>query len=405
MSEEESEAPKSGFQLGKNMNVIIGVVLLAVVGFFAYMFMGEKVVEEQVRVENNKVETKKQEVESKNKAEADRAMQREESERKHALLMEQQRIQAAEREAIRAKQAADQAAAQEAQAAQTAAAEERQRSQKEELERRRRDLAVKKLISLRNLAQNDLEKFKAEMSKIDTELDRLIPLCADEVAEKLRSGTVAANNQIKYNEKKIEEVNLQIREYQRKPGSQELVAQAQRKIESIRIEQERFETAIQKNAEETTLLNRNRQAIKDLLSRRANLQKTIGRQVVELKQLRGDPSFSDLVKVGGSEELEKMIVEATALMNKEAPDGTIRKVAPKPEPVAANPSNRTTESSPGVTVSAKKDKVTVYTLKNGKTVSATKSIEAGDMISVKTLDGKFQSIAKEDIVKEELREE
>lgn len=406
MSDEEegSEAPKSSLPLGKNTIPIIGGIVVVVVGVFAYSFVGEKVVEVETRDAAVKVETKKQEVEAKNTAEANRVAQREDAERKHALEMEKQRLQAVEREAARAKAAADQEAAQAATAAAAAQYEERQRQQKEELERRRKEVALKKIVQLRNLAQTTLEKFKLEMTKLDTELDRLIPITTDEIAEKLRSGSVAANNQIKYAEKKIEETNLQLRENQKKPGTGgEQIGILNRKIEGLRADQVRLEAAIQKNQEDTVMLTRNRQTIKDLLSRRANLQKTIKNQVVELKQLRGDPAFVELTNVGGAEEVHKMIADATALSEKEVPDGTIKRpeVVAKPEPIAT-PQNG---DSTGVTVSAKKEKVTVYTLKNGKTVSATKAVDAGDMLSVKTMDGKFQSIFKEDIVKEESKEQ
>jgi len=422
MSDEEDDSQPSKSGLSKNMVPIVGVVAVVVIGFIAYSYFGEEAIkQEEVRVAETKNEAKKQESDNIKKAEAAQAKALEEKEKREALLREKERLLAAERETQRLKTEAEAAA-------QAADREEAANKRKADFERLRLQAAVRKLIQIKNLLEADLKKFEVELNRIDGEIAKKQEIIdgtpkrvqdVNAAAEKSRRENNAAKNQISYNEKKIEEVNLQLKEYQKNTkSSQELIANSNKKLEGLRKEITNFQNAITKaetdqSAAQSEMqqieveLNRSKQWIKDYLARRSNLERMMKEKVTELEQLRRDPDYNELAKLGGELDIQKIITHTKELLAKGPPTGSDPST-PKKTPDRTPESPVTADSKPGeggVTVATKKEKITVYTLKDGKTVSATKAIDAGDMLSVKTLEGKFQSIHKEDIVKEESKEQ
>jgi len=463
MSDEDegSEPPKSSLPLGKNTMPIVGGIAAVVVGFFAYIYLGEKVEQNQ---QNQALDARRNEEKEKREFQ--------ENEVKRLTMLEKA---SADREA-------EQRKLQMAQDAQKADYEARKKATRDEFNATRAQAAARKLAQLKNLIQSDLTKFETELLKVDNEMtanylkisrvagdmanaralaeiqirkerQKLEDLQKDDSAEfdKARGAAAAAKNQGEYSAKKIEETQLQLREYQKRPqGNQELITKLNTKIEGLRREQASFQATAAKAetfvASETARregeisqlraegerriaelnkasvdfeTSRAQQAVKDLLARREKLIRLTKDKVLELTQLRLDPDYAELAKLGTDVDIQKTLDQ----MN-----GLIASLPPKPpEPVlpgkpAVNdtPTTGTTPANPnkatpannggspvdtGVSVSAKKEKITVYTMKDGKTVSATKSVDAGDMLSVKTIEGKFQSIFKEDIVKQETREE
>jgi len=461
-TEEGSEKPKAS--LTKNLNTIIIVVVVAVVGFFAYMYMGEAV---DQNAQDQALDSRRNEEKEK------RTFQ--ENEVKRLAMLEKA---AADREA-------EQRKLQMAQEAQKLEYENKKKAQRDEFNNTRAQAAARKLAQLKNLIQSDLSKFETELLKVDNEMtanylkisrvatdtanaraaaevqirkerQKLEELQKDDSAEfdKARASAAAAKNQAEYSAKKIEEANLQMREYQKKPqGNTELIAKLNSKIESLRREQTTHQANAAK-AETFVISETNRregemarlrsegerriselskasvdietsraqQAVKDLTARREKLLRIMKEKVLELTQLRLDPDYAELSKLGADIDIQKTLDQMNGLISSLPPKPPAPPVpgrpvvadTPAPGTNPATPVNPTTApanggspttSDTGVTVSAKKEKVTVYTLKDGKTVTATKSVDAGDMLSVKTLEGKFQSIFKEDIVKEESKEQ
>jgi chromosome segregation ATPase len=323
-------------------------------------------------------------------------------------------------------------------------AAETQRRMKEELDARhtaereavRLKNSLRRLQQLKTVMESDLGKFEVEFNKVDAEFlkqyqvfenaakervneEKLREERTDRI-EKAHRSEIAAKNQIALNEKKLEELRVQLQAMSRNAGaSQEMRGQIERKQQDLRAAVANFKTTMSAAAQAQNEpeiaasdygVKRAEAMIKDLQGRREKLEKRSGETVANLEALRKDADFPEFMKTGADEEIQKTAAKIRKLIAQGPP------ARPSAESVAQHNDTRapstpaptattdSTDGSPGVTVADKKDPVTVYTLKDGKKIEAVKTIDAGDMISVKTVGGEFKSILKEEIAKKEVNE-
>jgi len=309
---------------------------------------------------------------------------------------------------------------QEAQAKQTA---ELARAKRDELEATKKASSEAKLKQIRLQSESLIRKTASDIAAVDNEYiatSSSLDMARENLAksntasaaafEKAKSAAIAARNQIAFNQKKILELNAQLQTTQRNVKvSKEATAQLQQKQASLQREITSFQSALSKAETEKSALEkdlgknspeiaRSEQSLSNLLRKRATLVQTADGQLIELERLRHEPDYIEMIKVSGDYGTEKLIKDTRQLLVKD-----IEAVSLKKERAGVQPATESVATSdPSIVVN--NAKVTLYTLKSGRKISSVKSMDAGDAISVKTLNGKFESIKKEDIVKEEVLE-
>lgn len=353
-------------------------------------------------------ESRQQEVQEKELAELrrDSELRRQQEQRDTELKY------AEERERIRLQQ--------EAQAKQTA---EVARAKRDELEATKKASSETKLKQSRLQSESLIRKTASDIAAVDNEYiatsnsldiarENLAKSNAASVAafEKAKGAVIAARNQIVFNQKKILELNAQLQTTQRNVKvSKEATAQIQQKQASLQREIASFQSALSKAETDKSALEkdlgknspdiaRSEQALSNLLRKRATLVQTADGQLIELERLRREPDYIEMIKISGDYETEKLINSTRLLLVKDIESSSLKKDRPGGQPAQ----EAVVTSDPSIVVN--NAKVTLYTLKSGRKISSVKSMDAGDAISVKTLNGKFESIKKEDIVKEEVLE-
>jgi len=347
--------------------------------------------------------------------------------RRDAELAEQRREaehrrQQSDREA-EAKIAADRERQRQQQETQQRALDEQEKVRRADAENARRNAAESKVKQSRAQVESQLRKTSNDISNVDADYVKAAELQATArskseksnakattLLEKSRGSATAARNQIAFNQKKIQEANLQLQTYQRNPKtSKDALAQLQQKQAGYQKEITTLQAALTKaEADQTAAQNelnksdpemsKSDQAMTALARKRSALAQTLEGQIVEMERLRQEPDYVEMTKKDGDFDTQKLIDGARQLLAKNIEDavsstkstanslGTDRKVPADPDIVVSN------------------QKTTLYTLKNGRKISSVKSMDAGDSISVKTLGGKFETIQKEDIAKEEVLE-
>lgn len=347
---------------------------------------------------------------------------RHEEERAEQRREAENRKQQAERD-VEAKITAERERQRQQQETQKRAQDDQEKMRRVDAENVRRTAAESKIKQSRTQIETQLRKSSADISNLDQDYLRTVEtqrasrlkneklnVKAAELVEKSRGSAAAARNQIAYNQKKIQETNLQLTTYQRNPKtSKDLIAQLQQKQAGFQRDITTLQTALTKaEADHTAAQNelnkvdpeaaRGEQAISGLLRKRASLAQALEGQVLEIERLRREPDYIEMTKIDGDFDTQKLVDTARQLLAKNLEDSVsaIKSAANTPDP------DRKILSDANIVVS--NQKTTLYTLKNGRKISSVKSMDAGDSISVKTLGGKFESIKKEDIEKEEVLE-
>ncbi|MDL5055718.1 hypothetical protein QQ056_19500 [Oscillatoria laete-virens NRMC-F 0139] len=370
---------------------------------------------ERLEAERKKNAIQKQDEESRQQAvrEKELAELRRDSELRRQQEQQNAELKfAEERERIRLQQ--------EAQAKQSA---EVARAKRDELEATRRAASEAKLKQSRLQSESLIRKTASDITAVDNEYiatsnsldlarENLAKSNAASVAafEKAKGAVIAARNQIAFNQKKILELNAQLQTTQRNVKvSKEATTQIQQKQASLQREIASFQSALSKAEADKSALEkdlgknspeiaRSEQTLSNLLRKRATLVQTADGQLIELERLRREPDYIEMIKVSGDYETEKLISGTRQLLVKDIENVSLKKDRTGGQPAAES----VVTSDPSIVVN--NAKVTLYTLKSGRKISSVKSMDAGDAISVKTLNGKFESIKKEDIAKEEVLE-
>jgi hypothetical protein len=127
---------------------------------------------------------------------------------------------------------------------------------------------------------------------------------------------------------------------------------------------------------------RDTHALDEIDARKKEIAENINEVSRAYKDILDDPAYPELARIGHPIQIDAMIAENYATLRGEK-DAPLSPAAEQPRVVE------------------QKRRVIVITLADGSTIDATNTVESGELLTIKTVDGFFRDLPKKEIVKQE----